>query len=197
MEFVDRKSAYPNRYTMTDEAGNVSTVYLERADDPVVKGTPLNAETFNALFLASEHNSYPGCYYRMVDGEVEWLNPPMIPNGAHRTCKRFNGYPVYVIPVVFSSLAEKGSFVQKELTGATIARIVSFSTTYYPTEEYAWSLPVHSNPFIENATGEVIAITEVSANELEQSVKIFSLGNAAKYYSAVCIIEFTKAEEAL
>ena len=197
MEFVDRKSTYPNRYTMTDDAGNVSTVYLERADDPVVEGTPLNAKTFNDLFLASEHESHPGCYYRMLDGEAEWLNPPMILNRAHRTCKRFNGYPVYVIPVVFDNLAEKGSFVSMNLTGSTIAKIVGAKTTYYPTEEYAWMLSVHNDPFIESSTGDVVAVTEIAANEMEQTVYIYSLGNSAKYYSAVCVIEFTKAEEAL
>lgn len=49
MNFEDRVSAYPNRYAMTDESGNVSYVFLERADDPITVGTPLNAETFNAM----------------------------------------------------------------------------------------------------------------------------------------------------
>ena len=49
MEFNDRVSAYPNRYVMRDESGNTSYVYLERADEPTVPGTPLNAETFNKM----------------------------------------------------------------------------------------------------------------------------------------------------
>lgn len=49
MEFVDRVSAYPNRYVITDENGNTSHVYLERADEPTVPGTPLSAETFNGM----------------------------------------------------------------------------------------------------------------------------------------------------
>jgi hypothetical protein len=53
MVFEDRISAYPNRYTMTDENGNVSHVILERADEPTIPGTPLNAETFNKM-IASE-----------------------------------------------------------------------------------------------------------------------------------------------
>lgn len=195
MEFVDRKSTYPNRYTMTDEAGNVSTVFLERADDPVVEGTPLNAKTFNSLLLASESENNPGCYYITTDGEPEWINPPMVPNvGAYRTIKRFNGYPVYTIPVVFSSLAEKGSFVHMNLTGATIAKVVSFNTTYYPKEDYL--LSVRNDPFVDT-NGEIAAITKIDANEMDQAVYIHSLGDGAKYYSAVCIIEFTKAEEAL
>lgn len=51
MKFTDRVSAYPNRYIMTDGNGNTSNVYLERADEPTVPGTPLNAETFNEMIL--------------------------------------------------------------------------------------------------------------------------------------------------
>lgn len=50
MEFQDRVSAYPNRYILTTEDGSASHVLLERADEPIIPGTPLNAETFNAMF---------------------------------------------------------------------------------------------------------------------------------------------------
>lgn len=49
MAFEDRVSTYPNRYILTTEDGSVSYVILERADEPVTPGTPLNAETFNAM----------------------------------------------------------------------------------------------------------------------------------------------------
>lgn len=47
--FEDRKSAYPNRYKVTPLTGSSYFVYLERADEPIKAGTPLNAETFNAM----------------------------------------------------------------------------------------------------------------------------------------------------
>lgn len=56
MIFEDRISAYPNRYTMTDENGNASHVILERADEPTIPGTPLNAETFNEMQESIERN---------------------------------------------------------------------------------------------------------------------------------------------
>ena len=59
MEFIDRVSAYPNRYVMTDENGNTSYVYLERADEPTVPGTPLNAETFDAMADAILEKALP------------------------------------------------------------------------------------------------------------------------------------------
>jgi hypothetical protein len=206
MEFVDRVSAYPNRYLMTDENGHASYVVLEKADEPTTVGTPLNAETFNGmlasrkcygsladigitelpttmgviaekmpinsvvifstsdngaaisdwglmdstgtahiygvayilkgdskyrvsmLFVEShsaladttsfrtysgvyiaatdtvkwvnlsnyESTASPGCYFRMVDGEREWINPPMMLGTEYRTTERHNGKVVYV-----------------------------------------------------------------------------------------------------
>ena len=49
MIFEDRSSIYPHRYLLTNVNGEKSYITLERADEPVVEGTPLNAETFNAL----------------------------------------------------------------------------------------------------------------------------------------------------
>ena len=48
--FVDRVSTYPNRYKVTKEDGTIEYLTLERADEPTVVGTLLNAETFNKAF---------------------------------------------------------------------------------------------------------------------------------------------------
>lgn len=58
-QFVDRKSTYPNRYKVTREDGSVEYVTLERADEPTVAGTPLNADTFNDILkeLANKFSS--------------------------------------------------------------------------------------------------------------------------------------------
>ena len=42
-----------------------------------------------------EDSDYPGCYYRIVDGEKEWLNPPMIAGTEYRTTERHLGKVVY------------------------------------------------------------------------------------------------------
>lgn len=54
IKFVDRESAYPNRYLVTPDNGSSYYVLLERADEPVTAGTPLNAETFNRLIAELE-----------------------------------------------------------------------------------------------------------------------------------------------
>lgn len=49
MNIEDRVSTYPNRYTMTNQNGGTSLVILERADEPIQVGTPLNADTLKVM----------------------------------------------------------------------------------------------------------------------------------------------------
>lgn len=49
MHFVDREAKYPNRWTMTKANGSSEVVTLIRNDEPIVEGTPMNAETLNTL----------------------------------------------------------------------------------------------------------------------------------------------------
>lgn len=45
-------------------------------------------------FPAIADATYPSCYYRMVDGEKEWINPPMVSGVEYRTMERYLGKPV-------------------------------------------------------------------------------------------------------
>lgn len=49
MHFVDRKAKYPGRWTMIKSDGTSEIITLIRNDEPVVEGTPMNANTLNAL----------------------------------------------------------------------------------------------------------------------------------------------------
>lgn len=42
-----------------------------------------------------EPEAHPGCYFRIQDGEKEWLQPPMETGKTYRTTRRFQGKPVY------------------------------------------------------------------------------------------------------
>lgn len=44
---------------------------------------------------AVESTDYPGCYYRTVNGVVEWINPPMVEGVEYRTTERCDRNPVY------------------------------------------------------------------------------------------------------
>ena len=49
MHFVDRKAKYPGRWTMIKPDGTSEIITLIRNDEPVVDGTPMNADTLNTL----------------------------------------------------------------------------------------------------------------------------------------------------
>jgi hypothetical protein len=49
MRFIDRKAKYPGRWTMKKFDGTSEVVTLVRNDEPIVEGTPMNADTLNTL----------------------------------------------------------------------------------------------------------------------------------------------------
>lgn len=49
IHFEDRQAKYPNRWTMKKSDGTSEVVTLIRNDEPIVEGTPMNAETLNQL----------------------------------------------------------------------------------------------------------------------------------------------------
>lgn len=61
-----------------------------------------------SIVAETESTDYPGCHYRMVDGEQEWINPPMAFGEVYRTTERFNGKPVYACAAEIPALEEDG-----------------------------------------------------------------------------------------
>lgn len=59
---------------------------------------------------AIESTDKPGCYYRMVGNEKEWLNPPMAGAVEYRTTERYLGEPVYVYLYDLGYANATGSF---------------------------------------------------------------------------------------
>ena len=60
---------------------------------------------------AVESADNPGCYYRVTDGVVEWLNPPMLLGEEYRTTERWNGKVVYRKAISWTSTGTiAGSF---------------------------------------------------------------------------------------
>ena len=133
MVFEDRLSARPNRYLMTDESGTEKYITLNRADEPTVVGTPLNADTFNRMQEEIQIASldHPGCYYRLVGGEQEWINPPMIPGVVYRTAERYNGKAVYACIYQVPELSGTvGSSTVKSLSDLGVSNVVSFDPLF-------------------------------------------------------------------
>lgn len=57
---------------------------------------------------AIESTDHPGCYYRMVGGNTEWINPPVGIGVEYRTTERWNGKAVYTQLVDMGNLPNKG-----------------------------------------------------------------------------------------
>lgn len=64
-------------------------------------------EIDDAIARAIPSTDHPGCYYRMIDGVTEWVNPPMMIGIEYRTTERYLGKPVYVKVVDFGAGANK------------------------------------------------------------------------------------------
>lgn len=101
------------------QSGEEFTITLTRDDHPITEGTPYSkaavlpdslaailcpevedptpADALRGLYnKGAESSLHPGCYYRTVDGQTEWLNPPMAVGTEYRTTQRMKGKPIYV-----------------------------------------------------------------------------------------------------
>lgn len=68
----------------------------------------LNGTYFVAMNEFTQDAEYPGYYYRMVDSEKEWLNPPMVAGTEYRTTERHNGKVVYTKLIAFGNMPNSG-----------------------------------------------------------------------------------------
>lgn len=66
-------------------------------------------EIDDAIARAIPSTDHPGCYYRMIDGVTEWVNPPMMIGIEYRTTERYLGKPVYVKVVNFGNYPASGT----------------------------------------------------------------------------------------
>ena len=108
-----------------------------------------------------KHPTHPGCYTRSVDGEIEWLNPPMEEGVEYRTAERHNGLPVYAKRVVFTEMPAAGEFkavyiFPVEYRPISISGVLSCETAGLNSFTYDQAFPV------VNATdGAIMAVLEI------------------------------------
>lgn len=67
----------------------------------------------------AESDEHSGSYCRAAGEELEWLNPPMIPDTEYRTAEKWNGKPVYT---VLLDLEAGQSEITTEYTAESILR---------------------------------------------------------------------------
>ena len=92
---------------------------------------------------ATEDATYKGCFYRMVNGEKEWINPPLVLGEEYRTAERWDGNAVYVKNIDLGLSAD-----QKE-----VAYNVSFKARLLSVEVMIGTFPASQRPAGASATG--------------------------------------------
>lgn len=81
---------------------------------------------------AHESETYPGCFYRTVGEEIEWINPPVVLGEEYRTTERWNGHAVY------TTLINCGKFPSNSIKGIThnlnisqVVRCIGMNAEYF------------------------------------------------------------------
>ena len=127
----------------------------QEIDDAIARALPGGAidTALQNKLGGIESTDYPGCYYRTVDGVVEWINPPMQAGVEYRTTERYLGKPVYVRTKEISALAigSSSSPARTNISDFTSEcdKIVRYEMYVTPASGGA-KFPI---PFIEATTG--------------------------------------------
>ena len=122
--------------------------------------------------IGFESTDYPGCYYRTVDGAVEWLNPPMVVGTEYRTTERFMGKPVYVKLVDFGPGANN---TEKSVEhGASNAIVIDYGG-YAKSGNSALSVPWISHSTL--SVSSTVIVMDADANYSGYNVYVW-----IKYY---------------
>ena len=93
--------------------------------------------------LEIESADYPGCYYRVVDGEVEWFNPPMAYDTEYRTTERDMGKPVYIKAIKCGYLPNTAT--KNVEMGASSVNVISCEVRVKNTSGINWPMPMSYN----------------------------------------------------
>lgn len=185
------------------QAGEEFVITMVRDDQPQIEGTPYSkaavlpddlaqrlcpglkdptpADAFAALLATAEESTdHPGCYYRMVDGEREWLNPPMEIETEYRTTERYLGKPVFARVLDFGPLPNNSSNGYP-ITGFGVDRLVFLQGITSAGQLF---------PFNSVSIGDtdVVGIDVYANNEV---VAVITYSNRSNK-TAIIIIKYTK-----
>ena len=111
--------------------------------------------------IGFESTDYPGCYYRMVSGVVEWVNPPMLLGKEYRTTERYQGKPVYAKLINFGNLPNKGTTTFKHGI-ANIDRVIS-ACGNAKNETDGWTFTFPSSPKLPMVSGLMASTEDIIA----------------------------------
>ena len=129
----------------------------QEIDDAIARALPGGAIdiTLQNKLGGIESTEYPGCYYRTVDGVIEWLNPPMRVGGIdadgnpineYRTTERYRGKPVYT-KLVDCGPMPSGTTKTVDVGVKNLCHKLSVKARMYYDIVDNWTLPLHNGSF--------------------------------------------------
>lgn len=151
--------------------------------------------------IAVESKDYPGCFYRTVNGKIEWINPPMIERVEYRTTERRYGSPIYVMQIsletapkdsraeyaLFQSYDDQ-AYAVLEVNGGLLATADSGSPGGF--------IPFPAIDLTGNiyATAEICIVNDQDTDTNDWYVVVNSLDLSAENKMAHITIKYTKSE---
>ena len=112
---------------------------------------------------AAESDQYPGCYYRMVDGITEWLNPPLVSGVEYATTRRWNGRRVYAMLVDVGTMPD--SSAKTVTVTSELVTVVSLAGTATAAKEcdafpvvFSGSIAAYAYTFPSEGTGTRVTV---------------------------------------
>ena len=107
-----------------------------------VKDLEEASQSFSELFV--ESGPHPGCYYRIVNNENEWINPPNEVGIAYRTTERWNNKPVYQRNYFIATLPNKTTMgITTEMEWSKIISVEGFA--FSDDDSYFYPFPIIIN----------------------------------------------------
>ena len=131
---------------------------------------------------AIEDTEHAGCYYRMVNGEKEWINPPLLDYVEYKTTRRIDGKPVYVTYSnvgTFADVTGENSAVVAEYRHGESVRIINCSGGFCH-DSYFYPISTATNlDFIERF--EILHFDECVTIYVKNSEQITDIGIVVEY----------------
>lgn len=136
---------------------------------------------------AEESADHPGCYYRTVDGEAEWINPPLELGNMYRTTERYNGKPVYVCSFELGQLVNNQdkfmTFNNITMIDVVDVNVSIFNGKKRYTAPMVYAMTDGSDPY------KLYHYVEYGA-DVKPVVHIVCIGDWTSF-SAICTVKYT------
>lgn len=149
----------------------------------------LKADVEKLKLIAVESEDNAGCYYRTVNEEVEWINPPNLFDTEYKTTERWNGEPVYQKITYIAALSNKTAMSIH--VNAAFDRIISI-TGFAVDSDNNMHYPF---PIVLNGLEPIAVISYAEGDGGTGSDITINVNEDLSTFKAYVTVKYTKATE--